>query len=262
MANSAENLDKYREILELDPRSQIFALLAEDLCAEGQWQEAIAVCRKGLHFYPDHMGARVLMGRALKETGQTDEAERILSGVAEEIRKNCLAFKLLSEIASASGKAENSAGYAGIYQALTSGGPAAIEPLQAQGPPGTQEVSTAGEPALIEELSTAVEPPVIEEPTIIEEPPAMMEEAAGQRPPASLEPSGIEDIPDLVAPSQPLSEWDRFKAEAIQKLDTESELRERVKADFENILKTFAQRFDYRLIETAASQTILDDSQK
>jgi hypothetical protein len=259
MENSADNIDKYKEILQLDPRSQVFALLAEDLCAAEQWQEAIAVCTKGLHFYPDHLGARVLLGRALKETGRNDEAERILSNVAEEIRKSSLAFKLLSEIAAASGKEENSAEYAGMYEALNSG-PATIEPSLPQEPQTAVEASNLEEFASIEQSPDIEELCAVVEPTIIEEPPALVEDAAGQA--LSPEPPAIVDIPDVGIPLKPLSEWDQFKAEAIEKLDSESEFRERVKTDLENILKTFAQKFDYRPIETAASQTLFSDSQK
>ncbi|MGC9195577.1 MAG: tetratricopeptide repeat protein [Syntrophobacteraceae bacterium] len=286
MADLADNINKYKEILEIDPRSQVFVLLAEDLCSAGHWQEAIAVCRKGLHFYPDHMSARVQLGRALKEVDQNEESERILSGVAEEIRKSSLAFKLLSEIAAASGKEENSTEYAGIYQALTSSGPARIEPAPTEEPPEIVEEATAQEPPIVEELSTIAEPTIIEEPpaiveeastqepsineelstiaepTIIEEPPEIVEEASSQASPAIVEPPMIEDIPDVAAPSKPMSEWDRFKAEAIEKLNSESESHESVKADFENILRIFAHRFDYRLIETAGFQTIFADNQK
>ena len=77
MADSADNIQKYREILELDPRSRVFALLAEELCAAGRWEEAAEVCKKGLLFHPDNLRARVLLGWALMEMGETGESDRV-----------------------------------------------------------------------------------------------------------------------------------------------------------------------------------------
>ena len=67
MADSAGSIRKYREILQLDPGSRVFGMLAEELCAVGEWEEAAEVCGKGLLFHPDHMRARMLLGWALTE---------------------------------------------------------------------------------------------------------------------------------------------------------------------------------------------------
>ena len=106
MADSADNIQTYRQMLKLDRRSRVFALLAEELCAAGQWEEAAEVCKKGLLFYPDHLRSRVLLGWALMEMGEADQSERILLNAVEDIRKNAIIFKLLSEFAAFSGNTQ------------------------------------------------------------------------------------------------------------------------------------------------------------
>jgi hypothetical protein len=61
--------------------------------------EAVRVCRQGLTFHPDHIRGRVLLGWALKESGDVNEAEKVLMAAEMEIRKNAMVFKLLARIA-------------------------------------------------------------------------------------------------------------------------------------------------------------------
>jgi tetratricopeptide (TPR) repeat protein len=145
MADSTENIKRYREILDLDPGSRVFGLLAEELCAAGEWKDAAEVCKKGLLRHPDHLRARMLLGWALMEPGESEESEQILAEAVEEVRKNGDIFKRLSELAAAAGKTESGAAYARLHEALGSGGPAEartceIEVPGAVGAPA-QEVS-------------------------------------------------------------------------------------------------------------------------
>ena len=109
MAGSADKLHIYRDMLKLDPKSRVYALLAEELCEAGEWEEAAEVCTKGLRFHPDHFRSRVLLGWALMKLGAVDESGRILMDIYDEIRRNGVMFKLLSEFATYSGD-ENRAG--------------------------------------------------------------------------------------------------------------------------------------------------------
>ena len=124
MADSADNIQTYRQMLKLDRRSRVFALLAEQLCAAGKWEEAAEVCKKGLLFHPDHLRARVLLGWALMEMGDAGQSERILLNAIEDIRKNAITFKLLSESAASSGNTQSAVEYARIYGAFQTLGPA------------------------------------------------------------------------------------------------------------------------------------------
>ena len=109
----------YREMLKIDPASSVFAPLAEELCAAGEWEEAAQVCAKGLEHHPFHLRARVLLGWALWETGRPAEAEAELRRAADELRKNGTAFRILSEIALQSGDAGAAKHFSEIHEALT-----------------------------------------------------------------------------------------------------------------------------------------------
>jgi tetratricopeptide (TPR) repeat protein len=124
MADPANNIQTYRQMLKVDRRSRVFALLAEELCAAGQWEEAAEVCKKGLLFHPDHLRSRVLLGCAFMEMGEADQSERILLGVVDDIRRNSIAFKLLSEFATFSGDPKSAEEYARIYEVLQTTGAA------------------------------------------------------------------------------------------------------------------------------------------
>ena len=124
MADSADIIQTYRQMLQLDGTSRVFALLAEELCAAGQWEEAAEVCKKGLLFHPDHLRSQVLLGWALKEMGDASQSERILLNAVEDIRKNVIIFNLLSECAAFSGNTQSASEYARIYEAFQTPGPA------------------------------------------------------------------------------------------------------------------------------------------
>jgi len=118
MQDSATKIQTCRQMLELDPCSRAFALLAEELCAAGRWEEAVEVCKKGILFHPDHFRSRVLLAVALMELGDAGQCERVLLGVVRDIRKNSVIFKLLSELSEFSGDKEIAGEYARIYEAL------------------------------------------------------------------------------------------------------------------------------------------------
>jgi hypothetical protein len=128
MTGSADVIQIYREMLKLDRSSRVFALLAEGLCAAGEWEEAAEVCKKGLLFHPDHLRSRVLLGWALIEMGEADESKQILLEAVEDIRKNTIIFKLLSELFTFSGEAESAREYARIYETFQTPGIVLLPP--------------------------------------------------------------------------------------------------------------------------------------
>ena len=131
MTGSAESrIETYREMLKLDPRSLVFTLLAEELCATGEWEQVAQICKEGLVYHPGHLRSRTLLGWALMEMGEADQSEGILVEVMEDIRKNAIIFKMLSEFAEFSGNPVSAAEYAGIYTAFQTLGAPAVEPDQ------------------------------------------------------------------------------------------------------------------------------------
>ena len=215
MADSADNIQTYRQLLKLDSRSRVFARLAEELCAAGEWEQAAEVCKKGLLFHPDHLRSRVLLAWALMEMGEAGQSERILLKVVEDIRKSAISFKLLSEFAAFSGNTQSAREYARIYEAFQTPGPALG--------------GTAPSPEL-----------------------------------DHLEPAR--------PPEKEVSEWDNFKAEAVEELNgtVSQEISDRITPDIEpeskigleEILMHLAQRIEGRLIQKALPAAILSEDDK
>ncbi len=122
----------YEKLLELDPRSEGFVGFAEELCSQKSWAEAARICRQGLTFHPLHIRGRVLLGWALKELGESDEAEKVLMEAAGEIGKNGLTFSLLAEIAERAGKLERAETFRNIYQSLEAMVAEQVAPVEAK----------------------------------------------------------------------------------------------------------------------------------
>ena len=64
-----QKIEWYREVLELEPGSQVFFPLAKLLAADSQMPEAVEVLHKGLLRRPDHVEARLLLVELLSRLG-------------------------------------------------------------------------------------------------------------------------------------------------------------------------------------------------
>lgn len=80
-----------------DPRSRVFAPLAEAYRKAGLLDEAIEICRDGLRIHPHFIGGRVAMARALFDKGQYLEVVKELEPVVLDAPDNLVAQKLLAE---------------------------------------------------------------------------------------------------------------------------------------------------------------------
>jgi cellulose synthase operon protein C len=76
----------------------LFAELAEEYRRAGNTDEAIGLCRSGLVHHPDHLPARVTLGRALIELDKLDEAFAELTSVLDAAPGNLPAIRALAEI--------------------------------------------------------------------------------------------------------------------------------------------------------------------
>jgi len=115
------SIQRFEEMLRIDPSSRVFELLAEELCSRGLWAEAVRVCRQGLTFHPDHIRGRVLLGWALKESGQLNEAEKVLIAAEMDIRKNAMVFKLLARIAESADESDRAESLMNTWRILQPG---------------------------------------------------------------------------------------------------------------------------------------------
>lgn len=97
MADNPRIIELRRRV-HADPASPAFAQLAEECRRAGETDEAVGVCRAGLGHHPDHVAARVTLGRALVELGRLDEAFAELTQVLDAVPGNLPAIRALAEI--------------------------------------------------------------------------------------------------------------------------------------------------------------------
>jgi tetratricopeptide (TPR) repeat protein len=95
---SAERIDQLRRRLEENPASLAFGPLAEEYRKAGRLDEAIATCRAGLEHHPGYVAARVTLGRALLDAGDTAGAQAEFERVVLEAPENLAAIRGLAEI--------------------------------------------------------------------------------------------------------------------------------------------------------------------
>ena len=86
-------LRKYQE----DPKSRVFAPLAEAYRKAGMFDEAIEVAREGLKIHPHFSGGRVALARSLFDKKRYEEVAEELETVVRDAPDNLVAQRLLAE---------------------------------------------------------------------------------------------------------------------------------------------------------------------
>jgi GYF domain 2/Domain of unknown function (DUF4388)/Tetratricopeptide repeat len=175
-------IEELRRKLEADANPRRYAQVAEDLRKEGEFAEAIRVCREGLerHAYPS---LRLTLGRVLLEGGDLVSARAELESVVSAAPDNILAQRLLAECRAAMG-----------------------EPAVAASPaPGRPPVPPTLTPAAAAPSMFAAEPP----PIVIEPrpahapeppPPAAARESKPRRSRADVSTTNLSELPTLDGP--------------------------------------------------------------
>jgi tetratricopeptide (TPR) repeat protein len=93
-----DEIARYQGILARESSSLVFAALAEAYRKRNMLDQAIAVCKKGLHHHPDFVSGRVALARAYVEKGDADRATKELERVILAAPDNLIAQKLLMTI--------------------------------------------------------------------------------------------------------------------------------------------------------------------
>jgi tetratricopeptide (TPR) repeat protein len=103
----ADEITRYRDILARESSSLVFAALAEAYRKRNMLDQAIAVCRKGLHHHPDFLSGRVALARAYVDKGETLRAVKELERVIVNAPDNLIAQRLLLNIYDEKGDWDN-----------------------------------------------------------------------------------------------------------------------------------------------------------
>ncbi len=99
-------IERYLSMWERDPKSRVFAPLAEAYRKVGDLDRAIEICLKGLQIHPNYVSGRVALGRAYFDRGDYLAAKTQLEMVFEADPENLVAAKTLGEIYRKEGELE------------------------------------------------------------------------------------------------------------------------------------------------------------
>ena len=88
-------LKKYQD----DPKSRVFAPLAEAYRKAGMLKEAVEIAREGLVVHPQFVGGRVALARALFDQQDYESVLNELSQVVRDVPDNLVAQRLFAESA-------------------------------------------------------------------------------------------------------------------------------------------------------------------
>lgn len=94
---TAETIQKYEAEYEKNPRSKVFAPLADGYRKIGQLSQALVIAKAGLKFHEEFSGGHVVLGRIYEDMGQEENALSIYLKATELDPSNILAHKLLAE---------------------------------------------------------------------------------------------------------------------------------------------------------------------
>ena len=94
-----EFVERYQSIYEKDPKSKVFAPLAEAYRQMGLIKEALELCEQGLAEHPQFASGQVTYARVLISSDRKEEAFEQLKQACTVAPENILAHRLLGELA-------------------------------------------------------------------------------------------------------------------------------------------------------------------
>jgi len=88
---------KYLKMFQDDPKSRIFAPLAEAYRKIGLVEQAIEICQEGLVEHPDFIGGKVALARAYSDKKMHVKVREVLAPLIEGAPDNLMARRLLAD---------------------------------------------------------------------------------------------------------------------------------------------------------------------
>jgi predicted Zn-dependent protease len=109
---------KIQQLLGKDPCTGALILLAENYLEQEKYEIAVAVCRRGLQLYPEHLDLTIILGNALVALNFWDEAEDTLYPAVKEIRRLGVVFATIEKLYQRKRKFAEAQEAATLYQLL------------------------------------------------------------------------------------------------------------------------------------------------
>lgn len=126
---SRAELEELRQRWEKEPSPRLSLELAEEYRRAGDLEEAVAVLETAMESHPEHVAARVALGRYRMELGRFDEARSLLEGVVAEDPTHLVANKALVKLHAALGEKKQATDRLALYRLLNESDPE-IEELE------------------------------------------------------------------------------------------------------------------------------------
>ncbi len=95
---NSQQVERYQLLYEQDPRSQVFAPLADSYRKMQLLKEALEVAETGVKIHPNFAGGRVALGRIYQTLERFKDAEVEFRKATELSPENILAHQLLAEV--------------------------------------------------------------------------------------------------------------------------------------------------------------------
>ena len=94
----AETIEKYHAEYDKNPKSKVFAPLADAYRKLGQHNQALVILKNGLKVHNQFSGGHVVLGRVYDELGQNDKAINSFETAIQLNSNNILAHKMLADL--------------------------------------------------------------------------------------------------------------------------------------------------------------------
>lgn len=92
-----EFVEKYQILLKKDPKSKVFALLADAYRKMKLYKQALELCEKGIKYNPDFAAGYIALARTCYSTQKYLEAKQNLTKACQLSNDNLLAHQLMAE---------------------------------------------------------------------------------------------------------------------------------------------------------------------
>ncbi|OQW53461.1 MAG: hypothetical protein A4S09_07630 [Proteobacteria bacterium SG_bin7] len=92
-----EFIERYERMYRQDPRSQVFALLADAYRKVGKLEQALSVVKEGLKYHPQMASAHLVLGRIYLDSRETQKSLGPLQEATKLAPENILAHQYLAE---------------------------------------------------------------------------------------------------------------------------------------------------------------------
>jgi tetratricopeptide (TPR) repeat protein len=127
--SSPVDIDELRRRWEAEPTPQLSLQLAEEYRRAEETDEAISILETALDSHPEHVAARVALGRYRMDAGRHEEARPVLEAVVAEDPTHLVANRALVHLYADLGDEKQARDRLDLYKLLNEGDPA-IEELE------------------------------------------------------------------------------------------------------------------------------------